>query len=337
VEATLARRARLELIYQGVNLDALSVQVAYTDHAQGQLDELEVRLEDRDGLWRGPRFPGKGERVSARILCLDWRGPGRSSVLDCGSFEIDEVCLDGPPDMVSLKAHSARVSRSARTDRKKTGWEMVGLRTIAGEIAGRAGLQLWWEGNDRFYERVEQREESDLSFLRRLCRDVGNLVKVADEKLIVYAGQSWESRPPAVALVRGQAWIKNYRFQTQAHDIYRGAVVSYWHPQRRELIQARYFPPDAPPTGEVLQINQRVESLAEAERLARSRLKAKNRVEVEAQFTLVGDTRLRAATTAAVEGFGHFDGIYFVEEASHLLDSRGGYTTRLTLLKGRSY
>ncbi len=336
METRLSRRARLQLPYRGENLDRYCLRAAYTDYAQGQLDELEVHLQDRDGHWRGEYFPGRSETISAAILCLDWEGPSAKTVLDCGRFEIDEVALEGPPDTVCLHAIAVRVSRSLRTERKERAWEEVGLQGIAREIAACGGLQLIWEGQDQTYRRVEQREESDLSFLRRLCRDAGNRLKLADEKLIVYQGERWDRRPPLLRLVRGRDWIQTYRFRTQTHDVYRGAEVSYWHPERRELIQAVYIPPQAPPTGEMLQINQRVEDLAEARSLARARLEDKNRAEVEAAFTLVGDPRLRAGITVEVEGFGRFDGVYFVEQSRHLLDSRGGYTTQLSLLKVQS-
>ncbi len=333
MERTLARRAKLELVYRGVNLDLQSERVSYTDYAQAQLDELEVRLEDRDGLWRGPHFPGKGERVQARIICQDWHSPSGKNLLDCGDFEIDEVTLEGPPDMVSIKGFTARITRNSRTERKVRVWESADLHSIAGDIAERAGLKLMWEGNNATWERKEQRQEGDLNFLLRLCKDTDNLLKVAGEKLIVYANGRWDSRPPSARLERGVSWIKRYSFKTHAHDVYRAAVVSYWDPRHRKLLRYEHHAPGAPPTGEVLRINQRVESLAEAKKVAAARLQAKNRAEVEAHFTLVGEPSLHAATTVTVKGFGLFDGLYFVETARHELDSQGGYTTELTLLK----
>ncbi len=327
----VARKAKLELIYRGVDLGEHSVRAEYVDHAQGTLDELCLTLEDRDRRWQGPWWPGKGDTVVAGIQCFDWWQPGDRPRLSCGAFEISEVTLSGPPDKVDVRAASVKVKRNARTQRKSRAWEHTSLKAIAGDIAERAGMALMWDGADRVYERVDQREESDLAFLRRLCKDTGNELKLSQEKLIVYEGRSWDQRGPHGRLVRGEERIKSYRFASATHDLYRGCVVTYWHPKRKEHLKGEFFPPDAPQTGEVLRINKPVESLKEAQDLARHSLRKKNRWEVRADVTLVGDPRRRAAQVLALVGFGNFDGCYFVDEVHHSIDSRGGYETSLTM------
>lgn len=327
---TLTRWAKLELSYRGVDLGGACVQVEFVDHADGALDELCVTLEDREHRWQGPWLPRKSDRLAAAIVCRNWFEPGDAWRLDLGSFEISELQLSGPPDMVSIRALSARVSHAARTQRKTKAHENKDLFTIASEVAAGAGLALRWEGANPFYERVDQREEGDLPFLARLCRDAGNGLKVAGEKLIVYEGRRWDQRGPHATLKRGEAWIKGYRFTSGTHDQYCGCVVSYWHPQLKELIVGSYFPDDAPETGEVLRLNQPVRDEAEAGALAQAALRNKNRWEVQAEITLVGDPRRRATDVVVLEGFGRFDGRYFLDEVRHILDGQGGFETHLT-------
>lgn len=329
----IARRAQLALFYKGVNLNKYTTHVVYTDHAQGQLDELDVRLEDREGLWRGSYFPDKGDDLEAFIICLDWEEPGHKTILKCGKFRIDEVTLQGPPDTVSIKAFSAKTDKNSRTERKIHKWEPAVLHTIAGDIAKQGGLKLVWKGHDATWERKEQREEGDLNFLRRLCQSVGNLVKVKDDELRVYAQSALESQSAAHKLILGQSWIKSYHFRTHTHDVYKGAEVKYWDYKKRELYTHVHLAEKSPKSAEMLQIKQRVECLGDAIKLAQSSLHNKNRAEVEADFCLVGDTNLHAMNMVNLDGFGRFNGDYFIEQARHTLDSKGGYTTDLSLLK----
>lgn len=334
---TLVRRAKVELMYRGVNLAEYAVHCEYTDHADGAGDELCVRLEDRDLKWQGPWMPAKGEQVTAAIVCLDWPAPGEHWWLDCGSFGIGEIDLKGPPDMVEIKAVSIKPSGNARTQRKSKAWEGVDLRTIAAHTADKAGLQLHFDGASPVYDRIDQRQEADLKFLERLATEAGNSVKVAHEKLVVYSGEKWEQRGPHGTLIRGEDWIKNYHFSAGVHDNYRKAKLTFWHPELKEWIVGSFVPPNAPPTGEVLRLNSPVKDQAEAIAKAKSRLRAKNRHEVKADIVVVGDPRRRATQVMAVQGFGHFDGNYFIDKAGHQIDRQQGFETTLHMRKVLPY
>ena len=332
----IARTARLVLTYKGVNIAEHCVRAEFTDHAKGTQDELSCTLEDRERRWQGPWFPGKGERVAAAIICQDWQRPGQTMRLDCGLFEIGEVELSGPPDMVDIRAVSARITRTARTQKKSKPWEDVDLKAIAAHVAGRAGLGLVFDGNSPVYKRVDQREESDLAFLMRLCKDAGNAVKAAEGQLIVYSGAKYDAKPVKVVVERGVYWLISYRFCTSSHDIYRGAVCTYWHEERKEFLMGEFMAPDTT-SGEILRLNKPVESVAEAVAVARGALRAKNRVEVTADLVLMGDPLRRAMQVVRLKGFGIFDAEYFVDEARHQIDSVGGYTTALSIRKVLPY
>lgn len=96
--------------------------------------------------------------------------------------------------------------------------------------------------------------------------------------------------------------------------------------------EATYKAPDAEKdgSGQVLEVNEKVSSNAEALTLAKKRLREKNSQEFKASFNLAGDARLVAGVTVKVEGFGAFDGKYIIETASHTISS-SGYKTNITL------
>ncbi|WP_190945276.1 phage late control D family protein [Paenibacillus sp. UASWS1643] len=64
--------------------------------------------------------------------------------------------------------------------------------------------------------------------------------------------------------------------------------------------------------GPVLRINQEVASVAEAQRLAKNKLREKNKGAGVASFSLDGNTQLASGVTVWVKGYGMFDGKYLV-------------------------
>lgn len=77
------------IIYEGKDISAdispYLLSVGYTDRLSGESDELELRLEDTDGRWRGDWYPGKGDSLTVSI------GYAGQEPVSCGSFEIDEI------------------------------------------------------------------------------------------------------------------------------------------------------------------------------------------------------------------------------------------------------
>lgn len=292
--------------------------VTYTDHAHGKADGLTIVLEDMDGLWRGRLYPNKGALVSAKIIT-----PGHT--LSLGKFAVDEIEPSGPPDIVTLKAVSAYITKPFRLEKKTKAWRDITLKKIVEEIAGKHGFSVFYDADEAVeYGRIDQREESDLKFIARLCDACGMNLKTAEEKIIVFEGKKYDARPPAMAISRGEDCIKRYRFSSKAHDVYRACQVSYADPETKENVSFLYTPPDPPPCGHVLKINKRVESFAAAEQAAKSELRRKNKGELTGSLTLVGRTDLLAGINIRIAGFGGVhDGNYFVEEAVHSLGDQG--------------
>jgi len=337
--AKVARTPSLRLDYESQDISAditpHLLRASYTDNADGRADEISVTLHDRDGLWRSGWTPTKGARLTASFECRGWDGGDR--VLECGSFELDDLEYDGPPDTVTVKGVSVPVSSSLRRQKKSRAWERTNLRRLAMDIADGAGLGLFYEAPYLPIERAGQRDESDLGFLRRMCHDFGVKLKVTSREIAVYEGRAFDARKPEMAISRTSGRVVRYRFREGVHAVYRAATVSYWDPARAELVEYTYTPDESPATGQVLKINQQAESLAQAEQLARARLRRANQHEVEADVTVIGEPAVWAGMTVEVRGWDSFDAAYSVDEAVHSLDGSAGYTTQLKLLKILGY
>lgn len=276
----------------------------------------------------------KGAEVSAVIIQKNWESDEKDRVLDCGVFQVDSVDGSGPPAKVTIKAGSIPYTSTIRTQKKTKAWEQIKLSGIAKEIAARNGLKCLYESNfDPLYKRREQVRESDITFLKRLCKAAGISLKVTAKMIVLFDAAEYEKKAAIRTIKRGASDISKYTFGTSFHDTaYSSCRVKYTDPASKKTYEATYTAPDASKdsNGQTLEINEKVSSNAEAKALAEKRLREKNSQEFKASFNLAGDARLVAGITVNVEGYGAFDGKYIIETASHSVSS-SGYKTNITL------
>ena len=275
----------------------------------------------------------KGAEISAVIIQRNWESTGRDRALDCGTFEVDTINGSGPPSKVTIKASSIPCKTTARTQKKTKAWEKIKLSVIANEIAGANGLSCMFESSsDPFYDRKEQMQESDITFLQRLCKDAGISLKVTAKMIVLFDTADYEQKDAVVAITRGAANVSRWSFSTSLHDTaFSSCHVSYTDPKSQTTIEYTYTPRDDNKGGQVLEINEKVSTREEARQLAMKRLRQKNKEEYKASFSLSGDTRLVAGVTVEVSDYGAFDGKYIIETATHTVSKSGGYKTDITL------
>jgi phage protein D len=328
-----ARRARLKLLYDNKDISADLVpyllSFSYTDHASGKADDLQIRLEDRQGLWTGDWWPDKGATLKATLITEHWTEQDKTEELPLGMFEIDEIEGSSSPSTITIKALSVPESASLRGEEKTKSWEAVTLSKIAGEIATNAGLSLFYDtDDDPEHDRIEQTEQSDLAFLQKTCEDAGLSLKVSDRQIVIFDDEKYEAMEPVMTIKRGQSWILSHSFSTSTRDVFSACKVSYYNARTKKTYSYTYTAPNKLATGKTLVINERARSIGNAEKLAKKKLRKQNRGETKMSFSLLGDIRLLAACTVKVEGYGRLDGKYFIEEATH---SGSGYKVKVDL------
>ncbi|KAF6636513.1 late control protein [Paenibacillus sp. EKM208P] len=370
-----ARRAQVVVNYNGKDitkeLSDYLLDFTYTDAEPGTLDDLQINLEDKARKWSGPWSPSAGDRIVAYIKTIGWDKPGEIKRLNCGTFEVDSIDFAGPPDTVSIKAVSLPVTTNVRQEKKTKAWESVTLKSIAAEIAKRAGFMLMYEahGNPK-YDRQDQTDVSDLAFLNDLCKQEGIALKVTGKKLVLFDEYVYEQKPPALTIERGVSDIISYGFSFTTQDVaYAGCEVSYQpaaakkksskkkddkdktkaatttdgstskdskkkkeKSEQPKSIKVIYRPPGAPIDGPTLKVSQSVGSQAEALNAARKSLREKNKEAGKATLSLMGNVGLAAGMTITIKGFGRFDGKYIIVSATHAVGS-SGYTTNVEIRK----
>lgn len=313
---------------------------SYTDNSSGKADEIQLSLHDREGQWNGPWQPQKGTIVTASLTVLDWFGQGKHATLPCGKFTVDEVTFSGPPDKVQIKAVSASLSSGLKDQSRTKAWENFSLQNLCAEVAQANGLELQYSGDPMPFTRQDQREESDLTFINRLASERGLNCKVHDGKLIVFDAKSADAQSPWYTIAKkGQQFSpSSYSFKTKsAGTAFAKCDLNYIDPDTGEKWNAEAkVPPKTPaPAEKSIEINKRVESPADAERLSKGALRKANEREVEASLECMGNPAFVAGITIALQGFGRFDGKYFVKKATHKVGT--GYTTSLELRQTLEY
>lgn len=186
-------------------------------------------------------------------------------------------------------------------------------------------------------DRAEQTEQSDLSFLYKLCADHGLALKICDKQVVIFDEADYEAAE-AVALVpkpKGSYsasslkvldMLKSYSLRSKVRDVYKSCHVKYQDSSTKQKIEATFTAPDKK-IGKTLEVNEQVASIADAERLAKKKLREKNSDEVTGSFSFLGNPELAAAVNIQLSGFGAFDGKYIITKAQH--DISSGYTTSI--------
>ncbi len=334
-----ARRVEVALTYNHVSVDEdiarFLLSLTYTDHSSGQADDLQITLEDREQIWARDWVPEKGDVIAAKITAVGFSGEGSRETLDCGFFEVDDFEVSGPPSVVTIKAVSAAVSSALRGEESTRAWENIRLKDIARDMANTAEMGLQYlAAYNPFYQRRDQTEQSDLAFLLDCCERAGLALKITNDNIVIFDEEEMEARDPVMTIEKGKNNVLRYKFNSRSRDIYRACEIRYKDPTTGQIFRHIYEPPDAPETGQLLKINERVEDAEEGKILAMKRLREKNLKENMASLTMIGDVRLVAGVTVMVKGFGTFDGKYYVTRAQHSLN---GYTVSIDIHKTMKY
>ena len=233
-----ARRTVIRLTFEGVDISAdinrNLLSMTYTDNEEDKTDDLQLSLDDREGVWLGNWLntpsASKGAEISAVIVQKNWESDGKDRVLDCGVFEIDTVDGSGPPAKATIKAGSIPYSSTIRTQKKTKAWENYTLSGIANEIAGTNGLTCMFESaSNPFYPRKEQMQESDITFLQRLCKAAGISLKVTAKIIVLFDAADYEQKD-AVRTI--QIKLSNWGY-------FSGAIDGIYGPKTEEAV--KYF------------------------------------------------------------------------------------------------
>jgi len=316
-------KPKFKIEYENLNITAkispYVLSVEYTDFEHGQSDEIQIQLEDSNKLWQGSWYPSKGDTLSLQI------GYEGSKLLNCGSFEIDEIEYTSPPDVITLKALSTNIKKALRQV-NSVAYENKTLKQIAQEIATRHNLKLVGNIKEIKVKRITQNKEKDLTFLKNLAEQYGYIFKISDNRLVFYETEKLKSAASAIILTKQDLTTINLR--EKAHEKYKACSITYHNPESKAVIST-IIRANGIVNGDVLKLNSRCETKEQAIIQAKVALAAKNTSKIEGDLSLLGTPYLVAGLNIELKGIGNFSGKYHLGQVKHSIDRTSGYTTNL--------
>lgn len=343
----LARRATLKVAFDGVditeNIAPYLLSATYTDSEEDEADDLQIVLQDRDGLWANEWLgravdaaAGDILRIKASISRQNWDKSGQIDTLDCGQFALDTIKASGPPSTITLKASGLPYRAKIRAEQHSKAWENCTLQMIAGEMAASAGMALLYDApRNPSYARTEQDKQTDIIFLQKLCQDAGLSLKVNYNQIIIFDQAKYEAQAPIRIIKRGDGSYTKFDLSTSsAKTAYDSCRVRHTTSDGKAIegIAKKEGYREDNKSNRQLEIIARVDSIAEAQALAAKRLRLHNKYARSAQFTLPGNPWLRAGLAVQLADWGAWDGKYLIAQARHSIGA-SGYTTQIQLRK----
>jgi phage protein D len=328
------RRASLNITYQNTDItadianDLLSFEL--NDNAAGSADDISITLKDDLGKWIGSWVPKKGDIIKASIKTENWRAEGDSQLMNCGTFLVDQCEYAGRPRIVNIGAISTPYnSNFMNVDKSKT-WQSADIKKIAQSIANSAKLGLYYDTNYKpVIQFIEQSETPDAAFLNELCTQNGLALKVYNNKIVIYREQEYEDKKEIANIDETDmlSWQATFSESDTGYD---ACTVEYHHSKKSKTYTYTFRAPGR--TGnKIYKENTAVSSYAEAERLAKAKMRELNKKENSIRIDLPGNVQMLAASTIGITGIGVFNGKYFIDKANHSIGS--GYKTSLELHK----
>jgi phage protein D len=321
------RRALAEIYLNGTNIyEDLSgdlLDVTYTDNAAEEADNIDVTIQNRAKKWLYNWFPQTSDALRAVIKAPNWSG-----ALDCGEFVVDDVSAAGWPLTVSIRGVALPADKEfAEVPRSQT-WENATLQEIFSDKCGAADITLEYEAEyNPIIPFISQTETTDQGFMHDLAGKYGLTLKMYSAKAVIYDREEYKNNAAAVSFT--QENMLSFSARATITDAgYTGCTVKYTE-KDGSLTEYTYSVEGQTP--KIYAMAEHVDSPAEAERVAKSRLLELNMGETFFDCAVPGGTFLVSGINIDISGFGNFDGKYMVDKAIHKLG--GGYTTSLSMTR----
>lgn len=321
-----ARYVTFEILYDGVpqpELADLLESISYTDNASGRSDEISLTFCSRSTDYLiGHLLFEKEHELDVTYFLHNWKRDGDLHRYHCGAFTVDTISFSGSPRVCTVKGISIPAAEAFQTVPASKNWGSVTIRQIAEEMMekyGMATLHYW--GAEPVIERVEQDNQTDSAFLAAMCEKQGLFLKIYKKALVIFDKTIYEANGPSASFSEAD-FDGNYSWESSLVGTYTGATITYTVPQKKAEQQVIQITVGAGPR--MLQINEKADNEAEAERIAKARVNTENEKAVRISFAAMEDPNVLASCNIEWKGMGVMDGKYFVEKVTHNISGSGG-------------
>ena len=307
------------------DITPLVKRVVYEDAWEEESDSVEILCENSDGRWLYSWYPEKGDKIELYFGYEEEK-------VKAGTFEVDEFEFSGSisGEEIRIKGLATVLFKPLR-EKKTRAWENTSLNQIVSKIAKEHSLNLIIDSEDLEVKRIDQRNEGDWEFLKRLAKDYGKVVKIDGSTLAWIDKERLSRRTPVYTLTREE--IISYTFSDKKHKIYKGIICRYWDAKKKKLFTYREDWKEGKPSSDYLKVQRKFDSLEEAKRYAKGMRLLYSNSEKTGRIEAVGNPLLIAGQVIEIKGFGLLDGNWLIEKSRHSIDFSSGYTTEIGVRK----
>jgi phage protein D len=317
-----SRRVSIDLIYKSKNItehiEPDLISFTYTDNASGTADDVSIQLKDKSGKWMGIWAPVTGDIIKPTIIANNWKYEGSVQKLNCGTFLVDDVGYSGRPQAMDLGAVSTPSNTDFMTVNKSRTWKAATLKKIAQTIADTAGVSLYFDSTTNpTIKYIEQSETPDVSFLYDLCAKYGLAMKVYNQKIVIFSEAAYEVKSAKMAIEESDliSWSAKNTLTDSGYD---GCKIAYKSHKNGKTLKYTYKVGRS--GSKIYAINETADSLADAQLLAKNKLRELNKQQYTMSFSIAGEMTLRASNVITMSGFGIFDGNYYIDKITRTVN-----------------
>lgn len=287
-----------KILYDNVDIwDKITVKSLYYDsYAESQADCLKIEFNDTARLW--DKWTPENEKM---IRVVEGR-------LDTGLMYIHSV----KPNNGVMTLTALSIPPTAKNETSKS-WEQVRFLQLAEEIAKRHGLQFEAHGvTDRIYTYVRQASTPDFEFLEERAKLEGCAFLVYNKKLVLYSEKAREAATGTKTItlrdnshyVYSNNSAKKIKTARVVNSEYTGVYTTAATDSSKELTQ---------------KVNMKITDQAEADRFARSFLRARNKTGSTGEFrtSLQDDIAAGSVINIKAVGIESWSGAAFVYHTRH--------------------
>lgn len=325
-----ARQSSVTVLYNGKDITKTITDYiegfTYVDNASGTADTVTLNLNNKSGKWSGSWIPIQGDFVETTINLTNWKKEGDNRKFNCGYFLIDDLSFSGPPSMASIGGITTPINTDFNVTKKSKTWKKTSVKGILSEIAKKAGIGLFFSGQDYPVEELEQSNQEDVSFAFNLCSSYNLAMKLYNKKIVVFDSIEYEKKKASLSIDRSEteSWSAK-KGMTRAYD---GVSISYTDSNKNQTLTYKFMLKEG---SRILKLNETAESLQDAEIKAKAALLEHNRQCQTMSVKVRGDTKYISSKCANMTGFGKLDGKYYVDSVTHERTPGSGYFCSLEM------
>ncbi len=299
------------------------LELTITEQRGDEADELSLQIHDHDGRMA---IPPRGALLR---VAIGWKDSG---LVDKGSFTVDEVEHSGAPDIISIRARSADLTKPMRT-RKEKSWHATTVGAILKSIAGKHGLKAKIDSKLAGIQikHLDQTNESDVHFLTRLAKRFDAVATVKAGTLLftpIGKGETADGTAlPDATIARRDG--DQHRYSIAGRDDYTG-VRAYWSDKKGATQQDVLVGSD----DNARRLPGKYHSEEEAKQQAEAANKRIQRGKATFSYTLaLGRPDLYPEQLARVTGVKpEIDATqWLIAKVTHTITGSAGYTTQVEM------